>query len=212
MKHKLSPRVALEEWEGFCSRFHFPKEELPTIQGIYTAMLPLAEAYAYYSLEQDMEQIVLPHYAYGLVTLGKGVDELAELYLKHEKLQEAYIVDCISLLLLSSAYEELAHEVEKKKGLYLSKLTFLGDAYPVTLLPRMFQRLMPDTICLTEGQMLKPLKTAALILQLEEKPQKDVKQACNTCTECKNFSCPARRKTPQSLPRTYGAMQIFHIT
>ena len=132
MKHKLSPRVALEEWEGFCSRFHFPKEELPNIRGIYTAMLPLVEAYAYYSLEQDMEQIALAHYAYGLVTLGKGVDELAELYLKHEKLQEAYIVDCISLLLLSSAYEELAHEVEKEKGLWLGFFLSLLYHFPVS--------------------------------------------------------------------------------
>ena len=123
MKCKLTPGLSSGDWNEFCSRFHFPPDDLPHIQAIYTALLPLVESYAYYSLAQDLDGVSLPHYAYGFVTLGNGVDELSELYLNHEQIQEAYIVDCISLMLLSKAYEEFAHVVERQSRLYLAELS-----------------------------------------------------------------------------------------
>ena len=156
MKCKLTPGLSSGDWNEFCSRFHFPPDDLPHIQAIYTALLPLVESYAYYSLAQDLDGVSLPHYAYGFVTLGNGVDELSELYLNHEQIQEAYIVDCISLMLLSKAYEEFAHVVERQSRLYLAELSFLGDTYSLDLLPQIYGRLAPDGIQLTEGQMLRP--------------------------------------------------------
>lgn len=47
------------------------------------------DAFAYYSIKQDLPGVSLAHYAYGLVTLGNGADELSELYLNHEQLEEA---------------------------------------------------------------------------------------------------------------------------
>ena len=212
MKCKLTPRLSSGDWKDFCSRFHFPPADLPGIQAIYTALLPLVESYAYYSLNQDLDAVSLSHYAYGFVTLGNGIDELSELYLNHEQIGEAYIVDCISLVLLSKAYEEFAQVVENQSNLHLVELSFLGDTYSLKLLPQIYACLAPDAIHLTEGQMLKPLKTAALILHLDTKPHANLKQLCDSCASCKNFSCPSRKSPFQNLPRTYGAMQIFHIT
>ena len=180
MKCKLTPGLSSGDWNEVCSRFHFPPDDLPHIQAIYTALLPLVESYAYYSLAQDLDGVSLPHYAYGFVTLGNGVDELSELYLNHEQIQEAYIVDCISLMLLSKAYEEFAHVVERQSRLYLAELSFLR------------------------------LKTATLILHLDTTTHANLKQLCNTCATCRNFSCPSRKVTAPHLPHTYGAMQIFH--
>ena len=164
MKCKLTPQLSSDDWKDFCSRFHFSPADLPYIKAIYTALLPLVESCAYYSLDQNLDGIFLPHYAYGFVTLGNGIDELSELYLNHEQIQEAYIVDCVSLLLLSKAYAEFAHVIEDQSGLSLAELSFLGDTYSLDLLPQIYERLAPDAIGLTEGQMLLPLKTAALIL------------------------------------------------
>lgn len=211
MKCKLTPGLSSGDWKDFCSRFHFPSEDLPHIQAIYTALLPLIECCAYYSMEQDLEEVSFAHYAYGFVTLGNGVDELAELYLNYEQIQEAYIVDCISLMLLSKAYEEFAHVVETQSGLHLAELSFLGDTYPLELLLKIYERLAPDAIHLTEGQMLKPLKTATLILHLDTEMHADLKQLCHTCASCRNFSCPSRKVSASPLPHTYGAMQIFHV-
>ena len=211
MKCELNPRFSSGDWKEFCSRFHFPLEELPNIQAIYKALLPLMESYAYYSLNQDLKEVSFSHYAYGFVTLGNGMDELLELYLNHEQIQEAYIVDCISLMLLSKAYEEFAYVVEEQSGLYLTELSFLGDTYSLDLLPQIYEQLAPDTIQFTEGQMLRPLKTATLILHLDTETHADVKQLCNTCENCKNFSCPSRKASAPTLPHTYGAMQIFHV-
>ena len=124
----------------------------------------------------------------------------------------AYIVDCVSLLLLSKAYAEFAHVIEDQSGLSLAELSFLGDTYSLDLLPQIYERLAPDAIGLTEGQMLLPLKTAALILHLDTNTHADLRQLCNTCSTCKNLSCPSRKSPLQDLPHTYGAMQIFHIT
>lgn len=211
MKSKLTPQLSPDDWTDFCSRFHFSPTDLPYIQSIYTALLPLVDAYAYYSLKQDLETISLPHYAYGLVTLGSGIDELSELYLNHKKIQEAYIVDCISLMLLTKAYEAFAQVIEAQSGLHLVAFSFLGDTYALELLPQIYTRLAPDTIRLTEGQMLRPLKTATLILQLDTNVHTNIKRACDTCTTCKNISCPHRKTPTPSLPRTYGAMQIFNM-
>lgn len=208
MKCKLTPGLSSGDWKEFCDRFHFSKEDLPHIQAIYTALLPLMECCAYYSLDQDLDGLSFPHYAYGFVTLGNGVDDLAELYLNYEQIQEAYIVDCISLMLLSKAYEEFAQVVETQSGLYVTKLSFPGDTCSIKLLPEIYKRLAPDVITLTEGQMLKPLKTAALILHLDTETHVDIRQLCNTCATCKNFSCPSRKVPAPSLPHTYGAMQI----
>lgn len=210
MKCKLTPELSSGDWKDFCSRFHFASTDLPHIQAIYTALLPLVECYAYYSLDQDLDEVSLSHYAYGFVTLGTGIDELSELYLNHEQIQEAYIVDCISLMLLSKAYEEFAHVIENQTNLYPAELSFLGDTYSLDLLPQIYEHLAPDTILLTEGQMLRPLKTATLILHLDTQAHTDLKQLCNTCATCKNLSCPSRKASVSPLPHTYGAMQIFH--
>lgn len=210
MKCKLTPELSSGDWKDFCSRFHFASTDLPHIQAIYTALLPLVECYAYYSLDQDLDEVSLSHYAYGFVTLGTGLDELSELYLNHEQIQEAYIVDCISLVLLSKAYEEFAHVIENQTNLYPAELSFLGDTYSLDLLPQIYERLAPDAIRLTEGLMLRPLKTATLILHLDTIAHTDLKQLCNTCATCKNLSCPSRKASASPLPHTYGAMQIFH--
>ena len=162
-------QLSSDDWKDFCSRFHFSPADLPYIQAIYTALLPLVESCAYYSLNQDLDGISHPHYAYGFVTLGNGIDGLSE-------------------------------------------LSFLGDTYSLDLLPQIYERLAPDAIGLTDGQMLLPLKTAALILHLDTNTHADIRQLCNTCSTCKNFSCPSRKSPLQDLPHTYGAMQIFHIT
>lgn len=209
MKTKLIPRLSAADWKDFCSRFHFAAADLPRIKSIYTALLPLTEVYAYYSINQDLDELSLSHYAYGFVTLGNGIDELSDLYLKHEQIEEAYIIDCISLVLLSKAYEEFAQIVQKETNLHLAELTFLGDKYSLDLLPKIYESLAPENIRLTDGQMLMPLKTAALILVLDTKAHSDIKKMCNSCAACKNLSCPSRKKQAASLPHTYGAMQIF---
>ena len=126
MKHKLNPGLSSSDWKEFCGRFHFSADEMPGIRAIYTALFPLIEACAYYSLDQDLDEVGLAHYAYGFVTLGNGTDKLAELY-------------------------------------------------------------------------------------LDTKIHADLRQLCNTCENCRNFSCPSRKSPARSLPHTYGAMQIFHI-
>ena len=158
--------------------------------------------------------VSLSHYAYGFVTLGNGMDELSELYLNHEQIQEAYIVDCVSLMLLSKAYAEFAHVVEEQSGLYpLQNYLFWEIPIPLICFHRSMSALRRMRFGLTEGQMLlstqRQLHSSCIWIQ---NTHADLRQLCNTCSTCKNFSCPSRKASALTLPHTYGAMQIFHIT
>ena len=84
----------------------------------------------------------------------------------------------------------------------------------MTEFDRKIKKLSEDINCnenikLTDGQMLMPLKTAALILALDTRAHSDIKKLCSSCAACKNLSCPSRKKQAAPLPHTYGAMQIF---
>lgn len=69
MKHKLTPRLSSGDRKEFCGHFHFPAEEMSNIRAIYTALFPLIEAYAYYSLDQDLDEVNFAHYAYGALQI-----------------------------------------------------------------------------------------------------------------------------------------------
>ena len=69
MKHKLNPRLSSGDRKEFCGHFYFPAEEMPNIRAIYTALFPLIEAYAYYSLDQDLDEVNFAHYAYGALQI-----------------------------------------------------------------------------------------------------------------------------------------------
>ena len=47
MKRKITPELSSKDWKEFCSRFHFDNDKLPLIRALYTAMLPLVDAFAY---------------------------------------------------------------------------------------------------------------------------------------------------------------------
>lgn len=111
MKCKLTPELSSGDWKDFCSRFHFASSDLPHIQAIYAALLPLIESYAYYSLDQDLDEVSLSHYAYGFVTLGTGMDELS------------FLGDTYSLDLLPQIYKRLAPDaIRLTEGLMLHPL------------------------------------------------------------------------------------------
>ena len=161
MKCKLTPQLSSDDWKDFCSRFHFSPADLPYIKAIYTALLPLVESCAYYSLDQNLDGIFLPHYAYGFVTLGNGIDELSELYLNHEQIQEAYIVDCVSLLLLSKAYAEFAHVIEDQVVYPLQNYLFSEIPIPLIFFHksmnalRRMRSVLPKVRCFCPSKQLR---------------------------------------------------------
>ena len=187
MKCKITPELSSKDWKEFCSRFHFDNDKLPLIRANPVLWNNMQRHPPMEALRCILPGVSLAHYAYGLVTLGNGADELSELYLNHEQLEEAYIADCLSLMLLSNAYEQFAKAVEEESSLYAIELSFLGDEYPLELLPEIFEHVSPDGIHLTGSNMLMPLKTAALIIKLDSQKQKNIKELCNTCANCKNL-------------------------
>lgn len=211
MIYNLSPTLDDKDIKALMNRFHFDATDYALIKVMYQAMLPLVKAKAYYSFDK-IEEIKYKDYATCVISLGKGVDELSELYLSHEQVQEGYIIDCLGLELLSKAYEELLERLEEElNGLYVERLSFLGDDYPITLLPKLFEVTKPKEISYNDSFFMIPSKSASFILPLTSERKTNTKDLCNTCATCKNLSCPSRKGPKPVLPRTYGNMQIFHV-
>lgn len=221
MIYKLHPSLSEQELKHLANRFHFESKDLPELTALYKALLPLLDAKAYYEINCLSEPIEEENYYASLITLGQGIDDLTDLYLSHQQIGPAYMIDCIGLELLSKAYEEFVELLNSKASLsfgnqteapklYVTKLSFLGDQYPLEYLKDFFQKLNPRDMSLTDSLFITPSKSASLILPLSKQKQSEAKDLCNSCVTCNNYSCPSRKASKLALPKTYGNMQIFN--
>lgn len=204
MKHNLSLSLSSQELKALAKRFHFEEKDFPLLEKTYHRLLPMIDAYFLFSFQDILPSVDFQSYCYGLVTLGKGIDELVTSCLEKESIQEAYMIDCISLGLLDNAYSQCKTIISEHTKLFVTELHFLGDFYPMDLLPIFFETLQPEGISVTSGNMLLPLKTVALILPLSE-DSADAICMSHSCASCKNTGCSMR-----SRPQTYGVQEIFH--
>lgn len=205
----LEPRLSQKNIQAMLTRFHFEDKDAPKLEALYLALLPLLEAKAYYAYDCLGDKISCAKYAGVIVTLGKGVDELADLYLEHEQLAEAYMIDCLGLELLSMCYEDILHQLENATMLYAEKLSFLGDEYPLEVLPELMLSTGACDLSVNDAFFIRPTKSASLIIPLTETKKADATAICNTCSTCNNYSCPSRKAPSKSMPLTYGNLQIF---
>lgn len=181
-----------EDFRHMIQRFHFRKEDFLSLQAISRAMAPLLQIKAYYLWKSRDKIISYNEYAAVFLTLGNGVDALQELYLSRKCLSEAYMVECIALELLTKAYREFVKKVQKETGKWAEKIDFLGDTYPIELLPRLYNEFEQMDISYNEKLVLSPEKSVAFLLPMSKK---ETGSACNICKNCSNKSCVLRSVT-----------------
>ena len=168
---------------------HFREEDFASLQALSRAMAPLLRAKAYYVWEKRDEKVSYDDYAVVFLTLGNGVDALQELYLDRNCLTEAYMVECIALGLLEKAYREFIKEVQRETGKWAQKIDFLGDTYPIELLPRLYREFGQMDISYNEKMVLSPQKSVVFLLPMSSGKKGD---ACNICENCSNKGCVLR--------------------
>ncbi len=204
--------------EDVIERFRFEKSDKRRLMSIMETAYPfLRGEFGYLKLPKDkgFSAIKYDDYVIGAVTLGEGIDELTELYLKYDQVSEAYMLDCFGLKLLSKAYEVMAEAVEAYTKKQVIKLDFLEGDYPTNLMGNILKTLEMESISISEGNMLKPLKSVCLILPLEEPDINNGARRCSIgdiCADCSNVNCSIRRMAVtdnKSTALTYGYMRIF---
>jgi len=126
------------------------------------------------------------------LTLGNGIDALQELYLNKKCLSEAYMIECIALELLAKAYREFVKGVQKETGKWAKKIDFLGDTYPIELLPKLYDEFEQMDITYNEKMVLSPEKSVVFLLPISKEKKGNI---CNICKSCSNKACALRSVT-----------------
>lgn len=197
MREKLELYLEDNACAQMRSRYHFSKGDEARIRALTDRLLSVAEPVLYYAPKSAGEQGCLAV----LVTLGAGVDELQDACTKDGLLGESYMVECIAMELLGSAYEQSAERIYGHYGLWPGRFAFLGSERPIEETEVLFRMLRPADISYNQAYMFTPKKTVAFYTTLTAKRQESY---CNQCETCRNTRCANRRAS-----LTYGYQQIF---
>lgn len=190
---KLTLNLSQQEIKGTLERYHFSKEDFPVLCSFFLALKPLIDCRAFYEVigldkerPKQLQFVEEKLFFAAIVTLGKSLDRLQELYLEAQDVSSAYMIECLSLDLLNQAYEKLARRIEAEEGLYISRYEFLGGKYPLDKTKDIFAYFSQSEVTYNEAYMLIPQKSVVFLGKLT----KESKQTCrHICASCLNKSC-----------------------
>lgn len=218
----LSPCLQMRDLENLIQRYHFQKDDLPMLQSLYKAVLPLIHARAYSLWKPSALETELEDYSAVLLTLGDGIDALQEVYLERQCISEAYMLDCIGLSLLTGVYEDYAGQMQLQTGMRAVRLHFIGERYPFSMLDKIADLMGKTDISYNAQYVMTPKNSVAFLLELEASdiPTEGVLEGAHRaaarsslchvrlahiCETCANMNCPYRQKEDYN----YGYQRIF---
>ncbi len=191
IQKNLMVTLETEDFKNMMLKYHFRKEDFASLQSLSCMLVPLLRAKAYYVWKEKGDVISYERYAVVFLTLGDGPDALQEIYLSRNCLSEAYMVECIALELLTKAYEEFVKIMQQETGMWAVKIDFLGDTYPIEILPKLYQEFGQMDISYNEKLVLSPGKSVVFLLPVSEKK---AEYPCDICKNCGNQDCLFRQK------------------
>lgn len=206
-ERKLSVSLGAEDLRNMIKTYHFSVEDLSSLQSLNHMLAPLLRVKAYYIWKEKGKIISYEKYAVVFLTLGDGADALQEFYLGRKCLTEAYIVECLSLELLKKAYGELVREIQAETGKWAVKIDFLGDTYPLGLLPDLSKEFGQMDITYNDKFVLSPGKSVVFLLPVSEKK---IGNPCNLCENCSNKECFFQKRDCIQEKKT-GEEKLMHL-
>lgn len=201
--------LTLAEQKKMQMRYHFKEEDLDDLCSFWRVLKPIIHAKAYYkvfleneSMPDELSFIQESPAVIAVVTLGKGPDELQEVYLKDEQVLSAYMIECLSMAVLEKVYEQFSAELYQKIGLWINSYEFLGEKYPLEKIKNIFGYLDQSEVNYNEALMLIPQKSVVFIGAL----CKESSGNFHLCEKCQRTDC-SNREIPVVLP--YGKSLIL---
>lgn len=201
--------LSKEEIRSLIGRYHFEDTDLLGMEYLYKAMEPLVRPKVFYEINP-----VLPFFEYdkcviSIVTLGKYVDLLEDIYSSAGNVSEAYRIDCLSLELLNKAYAAIHKIVNDETGQWMEGYDFIGDKYPLEKITEILDYSGQKEVTCNAFFALQPKKSVIFAANLTDKREKS---NCNVCSRCKNKGCSNRKEDNRAHSEnhlSYGYQSIF---
>ncbi|MBE5944675.1 MAG: hypothetical protein E7258_07120 [Lachnospiraceae bacterium] len=208
-------------------KYHFTEDDRVMMEEVYQEILRSVTPYAIYKINRwitglsyiDDEQAALV-----VMTLGKGPDILQDTYTSEGKLQEAYMVDCISNEILLNMYREFNQLYARFHRRYVTRYVFIGEDISLTcagdLLDKLYEQDVEEKdVTANEYGVLIPSKSVIFYALLSENPT----TLCQgICMGCSNKGCPNKiddkakkqgfyqiGKSDSKVTLNYGYIKIF---
>jgi hypothetical protein len=183
-KTRLVPRMTENDRRWFAGRHHFGMEEMPRIDAMYLAILPLLRAQGCYGIQEGIVQCA--------VTLGERIDALQELYTQAGALTEAYMLECLGCALLDKACDQLENMIYQETGLYMQEYDFPGSEIPIEKMQEILQKLSEAIedfpISCNEQFVMQPKKSVTFRGGLGL-----TRRTRSLCASCTNKDCESRQ-------------------
>lgn len=183
-KTRLVPRMTENDRRWFAGRHHFGMEEMPRIDAMYLAILPLLRAQGCFGMQEGIVQCA--------VTLGDRIDALQELYTQAGALTEVYMLECLGCALLDKACDQLENVIYQETGLYMQEYDFPGSEIPIEKMQEILQNLSEAIedfpISCNEHFVMQPKKSVTFRGGLGL-----TRRTRSLCASCTNKDCESRQ-------------------
>lgn len=214
------------------SHYHFKEEDKEALAEVLRQLRLVIAPYAEYKINQHttgVDMIDRGTSAVVAMSLGAGVDELMSRLLKDERLQEAYMLDCLSSELLLEMYREFNTSYARFHRRYVDRYVFVGGSIPLTEMAGILEYLHAgagakdgvrddfgdsnnnDLITANEYGVLTPSKSVVFYAILSENPSTVCGGICYSCDrdECENRVDERPRVKSSNAELNYGYQRIF---
>lgn len=199
-------------------KYHYTKDDYFTMKNVAGQMLPGLEAEAGWQ-DSDLQETFpageQSFFAVG-ITLGNGIDELQEKYLRDGLLTESYMIEVLSSELLLKSYQSYTEWIAIHRDFHVARFYFLGsgvsesdDAYAVLQqklqleqLPELLEKLDMPVAC-NEAYCMLPKKSVVFYAELT----KDSSVKCSgICLGCGRRDCPNKVEEKENFPLHFADM------
>ena len=199
-------------------KYHYAKHDYSTMKSVAEQMLPSLEAEAGWQDSDLQETFPAGEQSFLAVgiTLGNGIDELQEKYLREGLLTESYMIEVLSSELLLKSYQSYTEWIARHRDFHVARFYFLGsevsesdDAYAVLQqklqleqLPELLEKLDMSVTC-NEAYCMLPKKSVVFYAQLT----KDSSVKCaGICLGCGRRDCPNKMEEKENFPLHFADM------
>lgn len=126
------------------NKYHYSDADKTTLRKVYDEIITCIGPYAAYRINQrvtGMSVIDDNQSAMVAMTLGIGVDRLADKYMSGGKIDEAYMIDCIANELMLGMYSEFNKIYARFHRRYVQRYVFIGDEIPLASIPEILDEI-----------------------------------------------------------------------
>ncbi len=200
MEHELiTVSLCENELIAICGRYHFRDTDLPLLKEVYQEHLKpcMVSTYFLWNAESLEEAKVL-------MTLGKAIDEKQNHLMGTGQMSKAYILECLSMELLTKAYKKADDFLHDKTGLWCGVYMFPGSDGSLEGVAELVDSFRQEEITYNEAFNLIPKKSVAYkVMMVEEAPS--LERESMLCAGCSRQTCENRKQTELN----YGYKRIF---